>query len=76
VLLGKACYHSLQNLLSSRVLTGKLRTQIYRIVYPFLHTAANVDLYAWEEHTLGIFKTHKKKEEEDEENYIMKKVTT
>ena len=40
---GNACYHSVQNLLSSRLLSKNLKTKIYRtIIFPVVFTGVKL----------------------------------
>jgi hypothetical protein len=54
---GKACYHSLQNLLSSRLLSENLKIRIYKtIILPVvLYGCETWSLTVREEHRLRIF---------------------
>jgi len=55
---GNACYHSVQNLLSSRLLSRNLKIKIYRtIILPvFLYGCENWSLTLREERKLMVFK--------------------
>jgi len=55
--LGNACYHSVQNLLSSRLLSKNLKTKIYRtIIRPLvLYGCETWSLTLREEHRLRVF---------------------
>ena len=81
--LGNACYHSVQNLLSSSVLSKNLRIKIYRtIILPVvLYGCETWSLTLREEHRLRVFQNRvlrrifgpkKDREEESGENYIMR----
>jgi hypothetical protein len=54
---GNACYHSLQNLLSSRLLSKniKIRIQTSTILLAVLYGCETWSLTLWEEHTLRVF---------------------
>ena len=54
---GSACYHSVQNLLSSRLLSKNLKTKIYRtIILPFvLYGCETWSLTLREERKLRVF---------------------
>jgi hypothetical protein len=44
--LGNACYHSVQNLLSSRLLSKKLKIKIYRIIiFPVVLYVCNMKIF-------------------------------
>ena len=63
--LGNACYHSVQNLLSSRLLSKNLKIKIYRtIILP-------VVLYGWETWSLTLREKHRLKVFE---NRVLRKV--
>jgi len=53
---GNACYHSVQNLLSSRLLSKNLKIKIYRIVIlpVVLYGCETWSLTLWEERTLRV----------------------
>jgi len=55
--LGNACYHSVQNLLSSRLLSKNFKIKIYRtIILPVvLYGCETWSLTLWEERKLGVF---------------------
>ena len=55
--LGNACYHSLQNLLSSSLLSKNLKIKIYRtIIFPVvLYGCETWSLTLREEHRLRVF---------------------
>src|SRR5215471_14998486 len=54
--LGNACYHSVQNLLSSRLLSKNLKIKIYRtIILPVLYGCETWSLTLREEHRLMVF---------------------
>ena len=55
---GSACYHSIQNLLSSRLLSKNLKIKIYRtIIFPVvLYGCENWPLTLWEERKPRVFK--------------------
>ena len=55
---GNACYHSVQNLLSSRLLSRNLKIKIYRtiIVPVVLYGCETWSLTLREEHRLRVFK--------------------
>ena len=55
--LGNACYHSVQNLLSSRLLSKNLKLKIYRtVILPVvLHGCENWSLTLREERKLRVF---------------------
>jgi len=54
---GNACYHSVQNILSSRLLSKHLKIKIYRtIILPFvLYGCETWWLTRWEERKLRVF---------------------
>jgi len=54
---GNACYHSVQNLLSSSLLSKNLNIKIYRtIIFPFvLYGCETWSLILWEERRLRVF---------------------
>ena len=54
---GSACYHSVQNLLSSRLLSKNLKIKIYRIItLPMvLYGCETWSLTLWEERKLRVF---------------------
>jgi hypothetical protein len=54
---GNACYHSVQSLLSSRLLSRNLKVKIYKtIILPdVLHGCETWSLTLREEHRLGVF---------------------
>jgi hypothetical protein len=54
---GNACYHSVQNLLSSQLLSKKLKITIYKtIILPVvLYGCETLSLILREEHKLGMF---------------------
>ena len=54
---GNACYHSVQNLLSSRLLSKNLKIKIYRnIILPLvLYECETWSLTLWEERKLRVF---------------------
>jgi len=54
---GNACYHSVQNLLSSRLLSKNLKIKIYRtIILPVvLYGRETSSLTLWEEGKLRVF---------------------
>jgi len=54
---GNACYHSVQNLLSSRLLSKNLKIKIYRtIIFPVvLYGCETWSLTLWEERKLRVF---------------------
>jgi len=54
---GNACYHSVQNLLSSRLLSKNLKIKIYRtIIFPVvLYGCETWSLTWWEERKLRVF---------------------
>jgi hypothetical protein len=56
---GKACYHSVQNLLSSRLLSKNLKIRIYKtIILPVvLYGCETLSLTLREEHRLGLFES-------------------
>ena len=55
--LGSACYHSVQNLLSSRLLFQNLKIKIYRtIILPVLYGCETWWLTLREERKLRVFK--------------------
>jgi hypothetical protein len=62
---GNACYHSVQNLLTSRLLSKKLKIRIYKtIILPVvLHGCETWSLTSREEHRLSVF-----------ENRVLRKV--
>jgi hypothetical protein len=55
---GNACYHLVQSLLSSRLLSGNLKVKIYKtIILPVvLHGCETWSVTLREEHRLGVFK--------------------
>jgi len=55
--LGNACYYSVQNLLSSRLLSKNVKMKIYRtIILPVvLYGCETWSLTLWEERRLGLF---------------------
>jgi hypothetical protein len=55
---GNACYHSVQSLLSSRLLSRNVKVKIYKtIILPFiLHGCETWSLTLREEHRLRVFK--------------------
>jgi hypothetical protein len=54
---GNACYHSVQSLLSSRLLSRKLKVKIYKnIILPVvLYWCETLSLTLREEHRLSVF---------------------
>jgi hypothetical protein len=54
---GNDCYHSVQNLLSSRLLSENVKIRIYKtIILPVaLHGCETCSLTLWEEHGLRVF---------------------
>jgi hypothetical protein len=54
---GNACYHSVQKLLSSRLLSKKIKIKIYRTITltVVLHECESWSLTLREEHTLRVF---------------------
>jgi hypothetical protein len=54
---GNACNHSVQNLLSSRLLSKKVKMRIYKtIILPVvLYWCKTWSLTLWEEHRLRVF---------------------
>ena len=54
---GNACYHSVQNLLSSRLLSKNLKIKIYRIIILLvvLYGCETWSLTLWEERKLRVF---------------------
>jgi hypothetical protein len=54
---GNPCYHSVQNILSSHLLSKNLRIRIYgTIILPVvLYGSETWSLTVWEEHTLRVF---------------------
>jgi hypothetical protein len=54
---GNACYHSVQDLLSSRLLSGNVKARIYKnIILPVvLYGCETWSLILWEEHKLKVF---------------------
>ena len=53
---GNACYHSVQNLLSSRLPSKNLKIKIYRtIMLPVLYGCETWSLTLWEERKLKVF---------------------
>jgi hypothetical protein len=54
---GNACYHEVQNLLSSRLLSKNVKTRIYKtIILPVvLYGCETLSLTLREEHRLGVF---------------------
>jgi hypothetical protein len=54
---GNACYHSVQNLLSSRLLSKNLKIRIYKtiILSVVLYGCESWSLILREEHRLGVF---------------------
>jgi hypothetical protein len=53
---GNACYHSVHSLLSSRLLSGKLKVKIYKtIILPVLYGCDTWSLTLREEHRLRVF---------------------
>jgi hypothetical protein len=54
--LGNACYHSVQSLLSSRLLSRNAKVKIYRtIILPVLYGCETRSLTLREEHSLRVF---------------------
>ena len=60
---GNACYHSVQNLLSSRLLYKNLKIKIYRILPVVLYGCETWSLTLREERTLRVF-----------ENMVLKRI--
>jgi hypothetical protein len=54
---GKACYHSVQKLLSSCLLSRNIKIRVYKtIILPVvLYGCETVSLTLWEEHRLRVF---------------------
>jgi hypothetical protein len=53
---GNACYHLVQNLLSSSLLSKNLKIKIYRnIILPVLYGCETWSLILMEEHRLRVF---------------------
>jgi hypothetical protein len=55
---GNACYHSVQSLLSSRLLSGNVKVKIYKtIILPVLYGRETWSLTLREENRLRVFET-------------------
>jgi hypothetical protein len=55
---GNVCYHSVQNLLSSRLLSKNLKIRVYKtIIFVVLNGCETWPLTLWEEHRRGCLKT-------------------
>jgi hypothetical protein len=54
---GNSCYHSVQNLLSSRLLSKNVKVKIYKtiILFVVLYGCETWSLTVWEEHKLRVF---------------------
>jgi hypothetical protein len=52
---GNACYHSMQNLLSSRLLSKNVKVRIYKTIPVVLYGCETLSLTVREEHKLRIF---------------------
>jgi hypothetical protein len=54
---GNACYHAIQNLLSSRFLSRNVKIKIYKIIIlpVFLYGCETLSLTFWEEHRLRVY---------------------
>ena len=63
---GNACYHSVQNLLSSSLLSKNMKFKIYRtIIFPVvLYGFGNWSLSLTQERSLRVFDTGKREREE------------
>jgi hypothetical protein len=57
--LGNTCYYSVQNLLSSRLISKDLKTKIYKtLILPVvLYGCETWSLTLWEEHRLRVLRT-------------------
>ena len=54
---GNTCYHSVQNLLSSSLLSKNLKIMVYRsIILPVLYVCETWSLTLREEHRLRVFR--------------------
>ena len=71
---GIACYHSVQNLLSSRLLSKNLKIKIYRnIILPVvLYGCKTWSLTLREERRLKVFEDREKRFQGSRENYTMR----
>jgi hypothetical protein len=81
---GKVCYHSVQNRLSSQLLSKNLKIRIYKTIMllVFLYGGETWSLTLKEEQRLGVFENRvlrrifgPKRDEENGENCIMKSFT-
>jgi hypothetical protein len=53
---GNACYYSVQNLLSSRLISENVKIKIYKtVILPVLYRCETWSLTSREEHGLGVF---------------------
>jgi hypothetical protein len=61
IMLGKDCYHSVQNLLSSRLLSKNIKIRIYRtVILPVvLYGCETWSLTSREEHRLRVFENRR-----------------
>jgi hypothetical protein len=56
---GNACYYSVQNLLSSRLLSKSLRIRIYKSILPVVLYGCEIwSLILREEHRLAVFENN------------------